>query len=142
GFNAQLAERRARQSPARRAKCEPARPDKAVRGHGNRPADCRGTLTGPPRRLRPACRSRNIWTKTRWWPPYVGDAFTPGSSTMALTRQDYLNLDRHIRYHRSRIEAGQLRVGLSTDMTAFVHTRVALSGTVDPANGGYAHPAY
>lgn len=61
---------------------------------------------------------------------------------MALTRTDYLNLDRHIRYHRARIEAGQLRVAVSTDMADFVRTRIALSGSIDPANGAYAHPAY
>lgn len=60
----------------------------------------------------------------------------------ALTHRDYQNLDRHIRFHRSCIEAGQLSVSLSTDMEEFVRVRQAISGTLDAANGAYVHPAY
>jgi len=50
-----------------------------------------------------------------------------------LAIEDYSNINRHIRYHRSRIESRQLRLAASDDMDAFVRARSRFPGYIHPA---------
>ncbi len=53
---------------------------------------------------------------------------------MALSVQDYSNINAHIRHHRVALENRQLRVDSSDDMAAFIDVRSNFPG--------YIHPAY